>query len=69
MNVGCLMGHHDWKFSYNHGIPLGMNTEDTIKMFDEGKAFAVDACKRCKAQSSFIDGKRIRLSRSEVETP
>lgn len=69
MNLKCLLFHHDWKFSYNHGMPFGTSTEDALKMFEDGRTFAVDACRRCKAQSRLVNGKRVMLNRGEAEAP
>lgn len=69
MNIKCLLGHHDWRFSYNHNMPLGASTEGALKMFEENKTFAVDECRRCKAQSRLVNGKRVMLNRDEIETP
>lgn len=69
MGIKCLLGRHDWKFSYNHGMPLGISTEDALKMDKDGSTFAVDACRRCRAQSRLVNGKRVMLNRSEVQDP
>ena len=69
MNLKCLFRGHKWRFSYNHGMPFGMNTEDALKMFNEGKTFAVYECTRCPKQSRYVDGKIVILSSSLVETP
>ena len=69
MGIKCLFGHHDWKFSYHHGIPLGINWVDYYKMCQEGKTFSVDVCSRCHKQSRVIDGKRVMLTSSQVEEP
>ena len=69
MSIKCLLGHHKWKFSYNHNIPLGTNLsiDEVLAMLKSGKAYAVDACTKCGAQSRMVNSKRIMLSHSEVE--
>lgn len=71
MNIKCLFTRHNWEFAYNHGIPLGTSMDDALKMFEEGKAYAVDRCTRrgCGAQSYFVDGRRTKLPRGEMEKP
>ena len=71
MNIKCLLSHHNWKFAYNHGIPLGTSMDDALKMFEEGKTYAVDQCTRrgCGTQSYFVDGIRTKLCRDEMENP
>ena len=71
MNIKCLFRGHKWKFSYNHGIPLGTSTEDALRMFDEGKSYAVYQCTRagCKKQAYLIDGKMRILPIGLVELP
>lgn len=67
MNLMCLFKRHNWRFAYNHGMPRGVSTEDALKMFDEGKTYAVYRCTRCPRQSRILDGKRVILSRNEME--
>jgi len=71
MNIKCLFGYHDWKFSYNHGMPLGVGWKEYDKMWKDGKTYAVDMCTRrgCGKQSRIVDGKRIILHRGEMENP
>ncbi len=69
MSIKCLLRRHDWRFAYNYGMPLGISTEDALKMFEDGKTYAVDECRRCTTQSRIIDGIRVMLNRSEKETP
>ncbi len=71
MNIRCLFGHHDWRFSYNHGVPLDASMGEALKMFKEDKTFAVDRCTRhgCGKQSRLVDGVRMILRPSEMENP
>ena len=46
-NIICLFRGHDWRFSYNHGIPLGCTDEEWDKLI--GKSYAVHQCMRCGA--------------------
>lgn len=69
--VVCLIRGHDWRFSYNHGIPLGDNRpySEVEEGFKSGKAYRVSECRRCKSQSRILDGKLVILKRSEMEEP
>lgn len=69
MNIRCLLGHHDWKFAYNHGMPFGISTEKALAMLHSGESYPVDQCTRCPKQSYFPDNRRVLLSRSETEAP
>lgn len=71
MNIKCLLGYHNWRFGYNHGIPLGtkLSYSEALNMLGDGRAYQVDECTRCPKQSRLVDGKRVILSRSEVEAP
>ncbi len=63
-SVRCLLGRHDWRFSYNHGMPLGISLEDSLDMSKSGKSYAVYQCTRCPKQSR-EDG--TILSKEEME--
>jgi len=65
----CLFGRHDWRFAYNHGMPLGISTEDALKMFERGETYTVYQCTKCPKQSRLVDGQRVMLHRSETEVP
>lgn len=71
MNIKCLFGRHVWRFAYHHGMPLGINGEDAMKMLKEDKTYPVDVCIRrgCGKQSRTVNGKRVMLHRDEIETP
>ncbi len=71
MNIKCLFGDHIWKFGYHHGMPLGMSTEDALKMVEDGKTYSVDVCARhnCGKQSRIINRARVILKRDEMEIP
>lgn len=71
MNIKCWFKGHKWKFAYNHGMPLGTNTEDALRMFNEGKTYMVYQCTRtgCKKQARLIDGRMEILPIGLVESP
>lgn len=71
MNIKCLFRGHDWRFAYNHGMPLGLSTENALRMFDENKTYAVYRCLRpgCKKQARLIDGEMRLLPTTLVESP
>lgn len=71
MNLICLIRHHIWRFSYNHGIPLGdpRSIDEVLEDLKTGKAYQVDECTRCHAQSRVIDGVRVILKPHEMERP
>lgn len=69
INIKCLFGNHDWKFSYHHSMPLGISLDKSLRMFDGGKTFAVDVCTRCKVQSRFVKGYRVILKQDEMQSP
>lgn len=61
MNIKCLFGHHDWRFSYNWGMPLGISSEDTDKMFKNGTTYPVHQCIRCGKEDSELDAAGSKL--------
>lgn len=67
--VKCLFGKHDWRFLYNHGMPLGIDIEHALRMLSDKEAYGIDACTRCGKQSRVTNGQRILLTRSEIEKP
>lgn len=68
--IWCLFVHHDWKFSYHHGMPRKISTDRALEMLSSGESYSVDECTRCKAQSRVLsNGTRVLLSRSEMEVP
>ena len=71
MNIKCLLGHHTWKFAYHHGMPFGIDLDDSLKMIEDGMTYSVDQCTRrgCGKQSRIIDGKRVMLRHGEMEDP
>ncbi|GAH57359.1 unnamed protein product [marine sediment metagenome] len=71
MNIKCLFRRHKWEFAYNHGMPFGISTEDALRMFNEGKSYAVYQCTRagCKKQARLIDEKMEILPVGLVELP
>ena len=69
MSIRCLLQHHDWKFSYHHGMPLGISTEEALAMIEQGKTYEVFACARCHTQARLVDGKIILLPVTEIQTP
>ncbi len=50
-NIRCLFGRHDWRFSYNHGMPRGLSLDDALELYEDGKTYAVYQCTRCPKQS------------------
>ncbi len=64
-NVRCLFGRHDWRFAYNHGMPLGTSTEKALLMLKSGKSYGVYQCTRCPKQS-LEDGTILRREDMEV---
>ena len=56
--ICSLKGHHNWKFAYNHGIPLGtkMTNEEMDAGFKSRKFFAVHRCETCKIYDHENDG-------------
>ena len=69
MNIRCLLGHHDWKFAYNHGMPLGVSTNDALKMFDDNSTYAVYQCTRCPKQAQLVRDEMIVLPKVKMELP
>ena len=69
MNILCLFGRHSWKFAYNHGMPLGLNTKDALDMIHNNQIYGVYVCTECRKQSRIKDGKVLMLSKAEMETP
>jgi hypothetical protein len=66
----CGLKGHVWRFSFNHGIPLGCSDEDWDKLWAEGKAWQVDACERCNTQAKRLDnGDHEVLSEHRMEAP
>lgn len=53
MGLLCWLKGHDWKFSYNHGIPLGCSDEEWEKLKDI--TYPVHRCKRCGIEDSAPD--------------
>lgn len=71
MNLICLFRRHNWKFSYNHGMPLGTGTEAALDMLRQDKSFAVYRCTRpgCRKQARLVEGKMTTLNRGQIESP
>lgn len=53
MHIFCLVKGHDWRFSYNHGIPLGCSWEEWDKIKNE--SYPVHQCTRCGVYDSKSD--------------
>jgi len=69
MNIKCLFLGHIWRFSYHHGMPLGISTNEALNMIDSGRYFPVYECKRCRKQSRIVNNKRVMLQHGKIETP
>ena len=67
MNIKCLFGHHDFRFSYNHGMPLGISMERAMEMFKTGESYGIHECRNCDAQAKLVDGRLLLLSKYEKE--
>jgi len=66
MNLICVLSSkHKWRFSHNHGIPLGSNMsyDEVHEGFISGKFYSVDECTRkgCNKQSRRVNGKRVMV--------
>jgi hypothetical protein len=65
----CFMTHeHEWNFYYNYGMPLGISTEQALRMLTDHTSFAVYVC-RCKRQARKIGNTYIILSKEEEGNP
>ena len=69
MQIRCLFKGHQWKFAYNHGMPLGISLDSALIMFKKGRTYEVYQCTRCPKQSRLINGDYIVLSGGLVESP
>lgn len=69
MNLKCLFGKHNLKYSYNHSMPCHINIEEAIKMFDDKRTYEVFICARCHKYFKKINGKFVLLSNDEMEEP
>lgn len=68
--IGCMLGHHSWRFSHNHGIPMGCkdSLDETLRRFSTGEVYGIEECQKCHIQSSRINEERRVLPRSEWES-
>ena len=67
MNIKCLTKGHEWRFSYNHGIPAGCTDEQWDKLIKD--SYEVSECNRCREQGRLINGKMAILNKRVKETP
>lgn len=53
INIKCLIKGHNWKFSYNHGIPLGCSEKQWDILIKN--SYQVFECTICPEQGRLID--------------
>lgn len=69
MNLKCMLVGHEWRFSYNHGMPFGITTEVALEMFEKDETYPVFECTRCGKQARLVDAKMVVLPSADIEVP